>query len=446
MASALALSACSTTPTAEASPTLPPPAGFVSATKVAIPADPADVASVDAIVAALYDVISGPAGEKRDWDRMRSLFSAGGRLMPLGPSGLRVGGVEDYIRVSGPVLEEKGFFEREIGRTTEQYGGIAHIFSAYEARETEGGPVILRGINSIQLARHDGRWWVVSVMWQPETPDNPVPARYLAPAAAAEPQVPAPMQWLYGSGEGGAASIQTYHGFRDYVLAAARNRPADSVVLAEGATFASPRFVPCGAKPLAVVLDADETAIQNLGFEYALARRGKDYDRDLHHKWMAEGERELAPMPGAVSALKAIRAAGVKVLFNTNRDAEYAANTEDALNGAGLGPAVHLDTLFLRGDPPGDREKDGRRALIAERYCVLAMAGDQLGDFSDLFNERGLAVPERRRAATTAPFARLWGNGWFLLSNPVYGPGLRGGYDDVFPAGTRWADPQGGQD
>lgn len=166
-------------PAPPAAPASPPP-GFVSGTEAQVPADPADVASIDAIVAALYDVISGPAGEKRDWDRMRSLFSAGGRLMPLGPRGLRVGGVEDYIRVSGPVLEEKGFFEREIGRTVEQYGGIAHVFSAYEARNSAGGPVILRGINSIQLARHGGRWWVVSVMWQAETPDNPIPARYLA--------------------------------------------------------------------------------------------------------------------------------------------------------------------------------------------------------------------------------------------------------------------------
>jgi len=250
------------------------------------------------------------------------------------------------------------------------------------------------------------------------------------------------MQWLYGSGEGGAASIQAYHAFRDHVLAAARNRPRDGVVLAAGSTLAAPSFVPCGNKPLAVVLDADETVIQNLGLEYAFARRGVDYDRDLHQRWQSESG-QVAAMPGAVAALRAVRAAGVKVIFNTNRDAEHAAATAAALNRAGLGPAAHLDTLFLRGDPPGDREKDGRRARIAERYCVVAMAGDQLGDFSDLFNARGLGVRERRLAATAQPFASLWGNGWFMLSNPVYGPGLRGGFDDVFPAETRWADPQG---
>ena len=213
---------------------------------------------------------------------------------------------------------------------------------------------------------------------------------------------------------------------------AQRAGPADSL--------ARPGFVPCGDKPLAIVLDADETVIQNLGLEYAFARKGVDYDRELHQRWQSEGVDQLAPMPGAVSALRAIREAGVKVIFNTNRDAQHSATTAAALTKAGLGPAVHLDTLFLRGDPPGDREKDGRRRLIAGRYCVLAMAGDQLGDFSDLFNDRSLAVQERRRYAAGAPFASLWGNGWFMLSNPVYGPGLRGSLDEIYPPEVRWPD------
>ena len=88
----------------------------------------------------------------------------------------------------------------------------------------------------------------------------------------------------------------------------------------------------------------------------------------------------------------------------------------------------------IRAAPPSPR-----------RYCVIAMAGDQLGDFSDLFNARdaGRARPPPR-APPAAPFAALWGNGWFMLSNPVYGPSLRGNFDDVFPADRRWSDPQGG--
>ncbi len=82
-------------------------------------ANPADVASIDAILTALYDVISGPAGQKRNWDRMRSLFVPGARLIPTGrrADGVRsiqVWTVDQYIERVGPRLEESGFFEREL--------------------------------------------------------------------------------------------------------------------------------------------------------------------------------------------------------------------------------------------------------------------------------------------------------------------------------------------
>jgi len=272
------------------------------------------------------------------------------------------------------------------------------------------------------------------------------PSPTLQAAAPVAPRVPPGMQWLYGSGESGASSIQAYHAFRDHVLAAARSRPRDSVVLAEGSTLESPRFVPCGDRPLAVILDVDETAIQNLGYEYDEAVRGRSYDAEIWNRWEQTGAGAVLPMPGAATALRALRGARVMVIFNSNRLAANAAATEAALNGAGLGPARHGETLYLKGDLAPGSAKDPRRAAVAARYCVIAMAGDQLGDFSDLFNVRGLGVPARRRAATTAPFASLWGKGWFMLSNPVYGPGIEGDFDDVFPAERRWSDPQGGND
>jgi 5'-nucleotidase (lipoprotein e(P4) family) len=263
--------------------------------------------------------------------------------------------------------------------------------------------------------------------------------------AAPPANPPAGMQWLYGSGEGGATSMQAYRAFRDYVLRRARARPRLSVVLAEGSTLEAPRFIPCGRRPLAVVLDVDETALQNLGFEYDDASHpGRAYDQERWNRWERTGAQAVLPMPGAVSALQAIRRNGVTVIFNSNRMAATASQSEAALNGAGLGPARHGRTLWLQGDVAPGSAKDPRRAAISRRFCVVAMAGDQLGDFSDVFNARGLAVPARRAAATTAPFAGLWGQGWFILSNPVYGSGLRGNLDDVFPADRRWSDPQGG--
>ena len=272
----------------------------------------------------------------------------------------------------------------------------------------------------------------------------PPPAAVPVAAPAAEPTVPAAMQWLYGSGEGAVASVQTYRAFRDHVLGRARSRPADSVVLAEGSTFERPRFLPCGDRPLAVILDVDETAIQNLGYEYDEALNRRTYDAERWARWEQTGGDAVAPMPGAVAALSAIRDAGVTVIFNSNRRAQNAAHTAAAIEGAGLGPARHGETLYLSGDVAPGSGKDPRRAAASSRYCVVAMAGDQLGDFSDLFNARDLAVTARRRAATSEAFARLWGNGWFMLSNPVYGPGLRGGFDDIFPADKRWSDPGGG--
>jgi hypothetical protein len=151
------------------------------------PARPADVASEDAIIAALYDVISGPAGQTRDWDRFRSLFAPGARLIPTGraqpegPARARVMTPDEYATQIGPRLEEMGFFEREIGRTSETFGAVTHLFSAYDSRRTaeETAPLIGRGINSIQLLDDGERWWVVTIFWDSERPDNPIPARYL---------------------------------------------------------------------------------------------------------------------------------------------------------------------------------------------------------------------------------------------------------------------------
>jgi hypothetical protein len=148
-------------------------------------ADPKDVETMDAIVAALYNVISGPAGEKRNWDRFRSLFYSGARLIPTGhrPTGehiARVGTPEDYITRSSPLLEQNGFFEREISRRTERFGNIAHIFSTYESRhKAEDEKPFARGINSIQLMNDGKRWWILTVMWQGEDEKTPLPAEYL---------------------------------------------------------------------------------------------------------------------------------------------------------------------------------------------------------------------------------------------------------------------------
>jgi hypothetical protein len=140
---------------------------------------------MEAILAALYDVISGPAGQARDWDRFRSLFSPKARLIPTGrrPDGtpvLREWSPEEYLMTAGASLQRDGFFERELSRTVHRYGDVIQVFSTYDSRRTpQDARPFARGINSIQLY-HDGtRWWVVSIFWQGERPDLPIPAQYL---------------------------------------------------------------------------------------------------------------------------------------------------------------------------------------------------------------------------------------------------------------------------
>ncbi len=146
---------------------------------------PDDVSSLDNIIAALYDVISGPAGEKRDWDRMRSLFADEAKLIPTwkdenGKLQRRVWTVDQYVETAGANLEKNGFFEIETHRIVEQYGTITHIFSTYDSRRTlEDKDPFARGINSIQLISDDTRWWIVNIVWMGETEALPIPKQYL---------------------------------------------------------------------------------------------------------------------------------------------------------------------------------------------------------------------------------------------------------------------------
>ena len=139
-------------------------AGQIPASAQTAPAaKPADVGSMDGILAAVYDVISGPPGQARDWDRFRSLFAPGARLVPTGKDStgagrIRMWTVEDYVK------------------------NAAHVFSAYDSKRlaTDEKP-FSRGINSIQLWNDGSRWWVVTIFWESETPANPIPAKYLKP-------------------------------------------------------------------------------------------------------------------------------------------------------------------------------------------------------------------------------------------------------------------------
>jgi hypothetical protein len=154
-------------------------------------AKPEDVNSVGAILDAVYSVISGPKGQPRDWDRMRSLFIPDARLIPARviqpPQGATnshadaiILTIDGYIARSSANMTSNGFFERSVHNEVQQFGNIVQVWSTYESRHsTEDATPFARGINSFQILKDGDRYWVVNIFWDSERPDNPIPAQYL---------------------------------------------------------------------------------------------------------------------------------------------------------------------------------------------------------------------------------------------------------------------------
>jgi len=148
-----------------------------------IPPRPEDVATIDGMVKAYYEVVCGPAGQPRDWARDRTLYIEDLRFVQVdvdrsGKPAPRITSHQEYVDLADR-LSKEGFFEKEIHRVTERFGPIAHVWSTYESRRTESGPVIMRGINSIELFWDGKRWWIANAIWTDETKDNPIPKEYL---------------------------------------------------------------------------------------------------------------------------------------------------------------------------------------------------------------------------------------------------------------------------
>lgn len=176
-------------------PTPPPLSGSI-ASHPTWPAarNTSDVDTIEHIVAALYDVISGPPTKQRDWDRFRSLFLPDARMAPIRPDApatadkpARKGDAvfltpDMYVERDDPFFKREGFFERCIANRIEEFSNLAHVWSTYESRHAESdAKPFARGINSIQLVHAQGRYWVASIMWDDERSGVTLPEKYLKP-------------------------------------------------------------------------------------------------------------------------------------------------------------------------------------------------------------------------------------------------------------------------
>jgi hypothetical protein len=145
---------------------------------------PEDVSTLDGMVKAYYDVITGPAGQPRQWSRDRTLYIPEIRFVAMGVNKqgrpvARIATHQQFVDAGNDYMVKEGFFEQEIHRSTQRFGNVAHIWSTYESRNKADGPIIARGINSIELFWDGTRWWIASAVWDDERPDNPIPAEYL---------------------------------------------------------------------------------------------------------------------------------------------------------------------------------------------------------------------------------------------------------------------------
>lgn len=145
---------------------------------------PQDVATLDGIISAFYDVVSGPAGQPRQWSRDRTLYAPGVLFISTdvakdGKPYHRIMSHQQFVDTYNASTVSQGFYEQEIHRVTTRYGTIAHVLSTYVMRRTQSGPLIGRGVNSLELFYDGKRWWIACDLWDEERPGNPLPKELL---------------------------------------------------------------------------------------------------------------------------------------------------------------------------------------------------------------------------------------------------------------------------
>jgi 5'-nucleotidase (lipoprotein e(P4) family) len=211
--------------------------------------------------------------------------------------------------------------------------------------------------------------------------------------------------WMQTSVEYASVALQTYREAARQLDPALRDTSLS-------ATVESPRGD--GSRPAAVILDVDETVLDNSAYA---ARRVLAGARYTPESWAAWVEEASAPaVPGAVDFLRAARDRGVTVFFVTNRDAALEEATRRNLERIGFPPDTTGDVVLMRGErPEWGSDKSSRRAFVAGSHRVLLLLGDDMNDFVSA--RTSLAAREE----LWLRHVDRWGRSWFALPNPTYG-------------------------
>jgi hypothetical protein len=165
----------------DAVPAQPPSPPLITAETTA---QPADVASPEAVVQTVYSVISGALGAPRDWPRLVSLMAPGAifAVTSMGKDATirtRIFSVGDYVVASSRAVGTIAFYEHGVIGPTWRYAHTATVTSPYESRHAPNEAPFQRGINTFQLAFDGTRWWIVSIAWEAESGAFPLPPEML---------------------------------------------------------------------------------------------------------------------------------------------------------------------------------------------------------------------------------------------------------------------------
>lgn len=172
--------------------------------------------------------------------------------------------------------------------------------------------------------------------------------------------------------------------------------------------------------PPAIIVDVDETVLDNSPFQAELVTRGIGFDRDLWKKWCSMSK--ATAIPGALEFLQKAKEGGVEIFYVTNRDHSLEKVTRENLKKQGFPLSEKVDTIFTKNEQPDwSSNKTSRRAFIAQKYRIIMLCGDNFGDFLGIDDKS-----QDERIALYEQYTAFWGTKWFMLANPTYGSWLRG--------------------